>query len=303
MGWLLLFSVMNYSQPCQKVSGDRILGEDLARALPIFEGIPRDGIIGYSPAPGTRRTFSTSELARIGGRYQVTVPQDVQTCFEWEMHPLSEEAVSMAIREAFHAPQARVNVTAMSKSLVPEGRLVFPLAGLTSTSAHDPELPPTWNGYVLYSGERRFAVWSRVKVSATMMRVVAVEAVSAAKVIEARQVRLEAYDDFPLQNGIARSLDEVIGRVSRRSIRTGMPLFLTDLSEPFQIERGDMVQVRVVSGNAEISLEAQAESSGKLGDVIVLRNLSSQKTFRGRIEGKSKVLVVAEPAAFQARIQ
>jgi len=301
--WLLLFGMMNYSGLCQTVSGDRIFGEDLAKALPIFAGMPRDAIIGYSPAPGTRRTFPASELAHIGVRYGVTLAPGLETCFEREMQPLNEQAIATAIRETLHAPQARVDILAMSKSQIPMGQLVFPLSGLTTTGAHDPAMPPTWTGYVQYSGERKFAVWARVKVSATMMRVVAVQAVPAGKVIEARQVRLEAYDDFPLQNGVARNLDEVVGRVSRRSIRSGLPVFLVDLSEPLQVQQGELVQVRVVSGAAEIGLEAQAESSGRLGEMILLRNLRSQKTFRARIEAKGRALVIAEPISLFASVQ
>ena len=209
----------------------------------------------------------------------------------------------MAIRDALHAPQAHVDIFAMSKSPVPLGKLVFPLTGLTSNGAHDPAVAPTWTGYVQYSSERKFAVWARVKVSATMMRVVTVETVPAGKVIESRQIRLEAYDDFPLQNGVARNLDEVVGRVARRSIRSGLPVFVADLTEPFQVQRGDIVQVRVISGAAEIGLEAEAEGSGRLGDVIQLRNLQSQKTFRARIEGKGRALVVAEPISLFASVQ
>jgi flagella basal body P-ring formation protein FlgA len=106
-----------------------------------------------------------------------------------------------------------------------------------------------------------------------------------------------------LQNGIARNLDEVVGRVSRRSIRSGLPVFLTDLLEPLQVQRGDLVQVRVISGAAEIELEAQAESPGRLGDVIVLRNLQSQKTFRARIEGKGRAVIISEPPSPFASIQ
>ncbi len=303
IGWLLLFSMMNYSGHCQTVRSDRLFGEDLVNALPVFAGMPGDAVIGYSPAPGTRRDFSASELSRIGAKYNIAVPVGLKTCFEWETRPLSEEEVGAAIRETLRVPQARVDVVAMSKSPAPVGKLVFPLAGLTTTGEHDREIPPTWTGYVLYSNDRRFAVWARVKVSATMMRVVAVQSVPAGMTIESRQVRLEAYDDLPLENGVARNVDEVVGRVSRRAIRAGLPVFRTDLTEPLQVQRGDLVQVTVISGGAEIGLQAQAESAGRLGDMIQLRNLQSQKTFQARIEGKGRALVITEPIQLFANIQ
>jgi len=287
---------MNYPAACQTIRGERILGEDLAKTLPIFSPIPRDTIVGYSPAPGARRTFTAPELARLAAKYNLTVPPDTQACFEWEMRLLTEEAVAVAIREALHVPQARVDVLAMSKLPAPDGKVVFPLNAISTSGPGDPATPVTWNGYILYADSRRFNVWARVRVSATMTRVVAVQPVPADEAIAAHQVRLEAYDDFPFPNGIARNLEEVVGRVSRRPLRAGLPVRLTDLSEPFQVHRGDMVQVRVISGGAQIDLEARAETAGRQGDVISLRNLQSDKMFRARVEGKQKAILLAGAA-------
>jgi flagella basal body P-ring formation protein FlgA len=212
------------------------------------------------------------------------------------MRLLTEEAAAAAIREALQAPQARVDVLAMSKPPAPAGKVVFPLNAISTTGPGDPATPVTWNGYILYADSRRFNVWARVKVSATMTRVVAVEPVPADEAIAARQVRLEAYDDFPVPNGIARNLEEVVGRVSRHPLRAGLPVHLTDLSEPFQVHRGDLVQVKVISGAAQIELEARAETAGRQGDVISLRNLRSEKTFRARVEGKQKAILIAGAA-------
>jgi flagella basal body P-ring formation protein FlgA len=301
--WMLLLGMMNYPAACQIIRGEKIFGEDLAKTLPIFSSISRDAIIGYSPPPGARRTFALPELARIGAKYKITVPPETQACFEWEMRPLTEDAVAAAIREALHAPQAQVDVLAMSKSSAPEGKVVFPQNSISTAGPADPATPVMWNGYILYADSRKFNVWARVKVSATMTRVVAVEPIPADKAIEARQVRLEAYDDFPLQNAIARNLGEVVGRVSRRPLRAGLPVHLTDLSEPLQVHRGDLVQVTVISGAAQIDLEARAETAGRQGDVISLRNLRSDKTFRARVEGKRKAILIAGTATLRLRVE
>ena len=43
------------------IANDRILGEDLAKALPVFMNkIPGDTVIGFSPAPGARRVSVVS---------------------------------------------------------------------------------------------------------------------------------------------------------------------------------------------------------------------------------------------------
>jgi flagella basal body P-ring formation protein FlgA len=111
------------------------------------------------------------------------------------------------------------------------------------------------------------------------------------------------YDDFPLRNDVARSLDEVIGRVSRRAIRAELPVFRSDLMEPYQVQRGEIVQVTAISGAAQLSMEAVAQSSGRQGDTISLKNERSGKTFLARIEGKDRALVVVGPLAMPTRTQ
>ena len=46
--WLLFFNMMiTHSGPCEVIANDRILGEDLAKALPGFlDKIPGDAVIG-----------------------------------------------------------------------------------------------------------------------------------------------------------------------------------------------------------------------------------------------------------------
>ena len=80
------------------IANDRILGEDLAKALPAFlNKMPGDAVIGYSPAPGTRRVFKSVELQRIGAPYGVAVAPDAEACFEWSLQPLTDDVVRAAI--------------------------------------------------------------------------------------------------------------------------------------------------------------------------------------------------------------
>ena len=300
--WLFLMTLMSHPG-CERVNGDQVFGADLARALPVFSAMPRDAVIGYSPAPGARRIIQLPELNRIGAQYGIPVPADSRACFEWKLQRITEDAVRAAIRESLKAPEARVEILEMSKAPAPEGKLVFPQTGLSATTNIDPSTPVTWRGYVLYQSPRRFSVWARVRVAATMTRVIAVETLAPGKPVGKAQVRLETYDDFPLRIDTARSLEEVIGRMSLRPVRAGFPVLRSDLAEAFQVERGDMVEVTAVSGAAQLELEAQAEASGKQGDVISLRNPSSGKLFRARIEAKGRAIVMVGATGLLARAQ
>jgi flagella basal body P-ring formation protein FlgA len=288
---------------CELVSGEHIVGADLSRVFPVFAGMPKDAVVGYSPSPGSRRIFHFSELQRLGARYGIIVPPEASACFEWKVLPIQEDAVRAAIRESLQNPEARVEMLSMSKTPAPEGKLVFPHSALAAATNTDPSTPVTWRGYVLYDSTRRFAVWARVRISATMPRVVAVEPLLAGKPVRKEQVRLETYDDFPVRNDTARGLEEVIGRIPRRVIRAGLPVFRSDLADAFQVERGDLVEVTVISGAAQLALGAIAELSGRQGDVIPLRNPRSGKLFRARVEARGKAIAILGPAGLLGRVQ
>lgn len=279
------------------IANDRIFGEDLAQALPAFlNKMPGDTVIGYSPAPGARRVFNSVELKRIGAPYGVTVAADAEACFEWSLQPLTDQVVRSAIRDSLQLPGARIDVLAISTSQAPAGKVSFPIAGLLASTLSGPDTAVTWRGEVLYHGSRKFSVWARVKVSATMTRVVATQLILPGQNVAQEQVRIETYDDFPLRNDIARNLEEVVGRMSRRAIRAGLPVLRSDLIEPLLVQRGDLVDVTAISGAAQLHLPAVAETSGRQGDMISLKNAHSGKSFRARVEGKDKALVVVWPA-------
>jgi flagella basal body P-ring formation protein FlgA len=306
--WFLLLGMIMHSGPCEMVSSDRILGEDLAKAVPAFRGkIPGDAVIGYSPSPGAQRFVGSAELLRIGSPYGVEVSADTHACFEWRLQSLTPDVVRAAIRESLQAPDARIDVLAVSRDQAPAGKLTFPLSGLAASTLSGPDTPVTWRGQVQYGGSRQFSVWARVKISATMTRVVATDAILPGQTVTPDLVRLETYDDFPLRNDIARNLDEVIGRTPRRPLRAGLPVFRADLIEPFQVQRGDTVYVTAIAGAAQLHLPAVAETPGRQGDTITLRNPNSGKMFHARIEGKDRALVmvwpVEEQVISQTRIQ
>jgi flagella basal body P-ring formation protein FlgA len=302
--WLLFFNMLIHTGPCETIANDRILGEDLAKALPGFlHKMPGDAVIGYSPAPGARRVFNSLELQRIGAPYGVAVAPDAEACFEWSLQTLTDDVIRSAIRDSLQSPGAHIDVLAISRSQAPAGKISFPLSGLLASTLSGPDTPVTWRGEVLYHGSRKFSVWARVKMSSTTTRVVATQLILPGQNVAANQVRVETYDDFPLRNDIARNIEEVVGRMPRRALRVGLPVFRSDLIEPLLVQRGELVDVTAISGAAQLRMPALAESQGRQGDMISLKNPRTGKIFRARIEGKDQALVVAWPAHEQTSPQ
>jgi flagella basal body P-ring formation protein FlgA len=288
--WIPL--VINFTTAtCVAMHGDRILAADLARVVPEFAAAPPDAFIGYAPAPGSRRVLHAVELRRLAAKFDVTFDADVEACFEWTLRPVAREDVVRAMRQSLDLPNAHAEVLEMGTRAAPEGKLIFPIEGLMPGADRNSG-SALWRGYVVYSAKRRFDLWARVKLSAPTSRVVAATAIAAGHAIEAADVRLDTVEDFPVWHEVARHTDEVVGRLAQHGIPVGHAVLRTGLSQPFEIEAGELVEVTVESGQAHLTTQGRAQNSGRRGDMISVRNPRSAKVFRARIDGKGKVLVM-----------
>jgi hypothetical protein len=91
-------------------------------------------------------------------------------------------------------------------------------------------------------------------------------------------------------NGIAvsGSLAEVCFERRGGSVRTAAaprPL------APLAVRQGETVAVTVLSGGVVLKFESQAESSGRPGDTVIVRNPENGNRFAARVEDQGKVVV------------
>jgi flagella basal body P-ring formation protein FlgA len=146
-----------------------------------------------------------------------------------------------------------------------------------------------WRGYIEYANRRRFMVWTRVRIRANVTRVVTTAPIRAGEPISADQVRVEEFQGFPFGDPSVATLDRVVGQISRRPMTAGVPVPEHFLERPLDVERKDVVKVRVRNGAAVVIAEGLAEASGRAGDLIAIRNPKSGSTFNARITGPKEV--------------
>ena len=185
-------------------------------------------------------------------------------------------------------PGARIEIVENSRQLAPEGEIEFPRSRLQAGAAG-----ALWTGYVRYATSRRFAIWARVRVTLKIERIVAIGDLRPGKRIAAGDLMAATRDEFPGIETFPITVDEVIGRAPRVPIHAGSAIRTVDLDSPKEVLRGDTVVVEVSDGRASLTLEAQAESSGATGQSVLVRNPTSGKRFRARVEGKGTVSVDA----------
>src|SRR4051812_36645883 len=104
--WHLAFAQI----PCVSVNGARILGEDLARAVPSFKSVPPDVPIAPSPSPGSTRVFSVAELQSLAIRFGIHDAVLTDTCFRLATEPLNRDLVLAAMRDALKIPDVRLEI-------------------------------------------------------------------------------------------------------------------------------------------------------------------------------------------------
>jgi flagella basal body P-ring formation protein FlgA len=292
---LLWFACFTPAQTpkCVEVEGDRILARDFAVSLPGFGQVPPETQMAPAPMPGMRRFYRPFELVALARRYSVALDAEASVCFERQTEMLDRDRVLEAMRLALPIPDLKIEIVETSLYPVPRGRLEFRRESLAAPASPSARIAVEWRGNVIYGDNQHFGVWARVLISAPTPRVVAAAALRQGEAIGASQVRVETADRFPMAGDVAQTVDQVVGRAPLRAVVPGTEIRLSQLMVPPDVNRGEMVEVEVRSGAAHLAFTGKAESAGRSGDLIVIRNLSSNKIFQARVDGRGKAFLDA----------
>jgi flagella basal body P-ring formation protein FlgA len=276
--------------PCLTVTGDQILGSDMARAVPALAKISPNLPLAPSPLPGNARVFYLSELQSLGARISVHIESPREVCFRIATEDLNRDRVLEAMRKALSIPDARIELLETSAGPVPAGVIEFQREDLGAPAAPDQRTPVPWRGRVVYAGSRHFPISSKVRITAPVSRLIAVEALRSGVAIKASQVRAEMVESFPSLNN-SLSIDQIAGMMPFRAVAAGAEIRPDNLTRPNDVNRGDLVHVEVRVGAAHLALTGQAESAGHIGDIIAVRNPDSSKVFHAMVEGAGRVII------------
>ena len=276
-------------EDCVEVDGDRILAEHFARTNAVFAELPAEKPLAHSPSAGVQRVITAAQLRRIARNHRLPDEKISGACFERASEILTAERILDLMHQALDNPEAHLELVDYSRRPVPRGVLEFPLAGLSSPSNSEPDRPVVWRGTVRYGNRRGVSVWARVRLSAPRRQVVAMRDLSPGEPIGAADVVETTVDAFPGKDPPVANLEMAIGTLPRRRIRAGQALRSSWLKIANEVERGTVVEVEVISGSARLRFEAKAQSSGRLGDSVWVRNPETGHRFTAEVVGKGRV--------------
>ncbi|UTF60821.1 flagellar basal body P-ring formation chaperone FlgA [Gilvimarinus sp. DA14] len=92
-----------------------------------------------------------------------------------------------------------------------------------------------------------------------------------------------------LRSGYFTDNQRLIGKQLKRPIEAGEPFRPALVEEPLAINRGDVVTLESGSGAISVATQAEALSSGRIGEQIRVRNLSSERIIRAHIVSQGRV--------------
>lgn len=284
----ILLAVNSLPAGCRAIDTDTVTAHDIAVSVPAFAELPGDFLVGYVNASGAPRTFHGADLEYIAKNRGVELHDLPDVCLARRTFLPQPGQLREAMQSTLGIPGAKIEIVSSSQQLVPSGELVFPRDGLQLPAAPSDDV--IWHGYVLYGDNLKFPVWARARITATMTRVVALTDLAARRPIQPGQVRLESCEDSPLDQTTARNLDEVVGYLPKTPLKADTPIRRSQIERAPDVATGDTVRVDVYEGAAHLMLAGRAESAGFKGSTILVRNISSGKSFQARVTGKDLVV-------------
>ncbi|MBF0446297.1 MAG: flagellar basal body P-ring formation protein FlgA [Magnetococcales bacterium] len=144
---------------------------------------------------------------------------------------------------------------------------------------------------VLVNGETK----TQIKVAAIIKRFLDVPVVKRTlkrgSLVTANDIKWKRLEMKRAIDGLMVDDQDVIGMVSLRSVKAGMPLRMKWFAEPLAIDRGEKVKVKLVQGGLVINTTAVALSKGRVGDVIQLRNPKSHIRYEAKVSAPGQALI------------
>ncbi len=130
-----------------------------------------------------------------------------------------------------------------------------------------------------------------VEVAALTDMVVASRPLERGMVIGSGDVNMQKRDISTAPSRICRSLSEVVGKKVRIAMRGNLPVRSDFLDKVPLVKNGQLVTIIAENGAMRVTATGKAMNSGAEGDLVTVRNLSSNKDIPARVVDADTVKV------------
>lgn len=208
---------------------------------------------------------------------------------QWQSLEGVREAVTAFLRTSIDAPgkiaairvdhlDPRLHLNACEKPLQPF-LLREPTAGGRVTVGVRCTAPKPWKLFVPAQVTRYLKV------------VTAAHPIPRNAPIAADDLQIQRVEVGTLRGAYYRHTAPILGLQTRYAIGAGEVISPRDVTAPQLVQRGHTVLVTASSATVSISMKARALENGARGDLIRVRNLSSDRIVEARVIGRGRVRV------------
>ncbi|MFW7377895.1 MAG: flagellar basal body P-ring formation chaperone FlgA [Oligoflexus sp.] len=99
------------------------------------------------------------------------------------------------------------------------------------------------------------------------------------------------YEWLAVKSEPVLNIEQVAGMKLTRRLQRGQYLRKNDVQEPFLVERGQLVDVILMSGSLQLRGQAKALASGSLGQSVPVQLISNRKRLNGQVISASTIKV------------
>lgn len=114
------------------------------------------------------------------------------------------------------------------------------------------------------------------------------------EIVSAEQLNVVAVTNPNLSGGYARTKEEVVGMVTKRTLLPGRTIPTSGLREAFAVKRGASVRLTFAIGNMLISASGTPLTDASVGELIKVRNIDSGSIVSGTVMADGTVQVMAK---------
>jgi len=121
-----------------------------------------------------------------------------------------------------------------------------------------------------------------------------VRTIRSGDVIKSSDIKWISLADNQVSRNIIRSSDKLVGMTPRNQIKEGSAIRLSDVNRPVLVKRGALVKINFSTSKISLTTLGKAVEKGGKGDVIQVKNNSSNKIISAIVLGPNQVEVHAD---------
>jgi flagella basal body P-ring formation protein FlgA len=260
----------------------------------------KDIVIGKAPLPGKSRRIDEGcikirlkqngiDLSQI--RLQVPIKVEVSRSFI----KISKEKIEKIVLGSVYGlipwekNQVRIKKICVSNSaLLPDGNITYKVVAPKNTDFLG-NVPLS----VLFKVNRRLEkkIWATVNIEVLTEMVVTKRPLRRYQMITEDDIRLKKMDLSKVKSNAVTTYEEVLGKRTKRAIKTGKVLRTDHIELPPLVKRGDVVSIIAESDGLRITALGEVRKKGCRGERIKVLNLDSKKCVYAHVLDSNTVRV------------